>query len=249
MCCVKPAAVNVGLRGECDMIRAIVFDLDGTLFDRATSVQRCIEAQYYRCAQALFSMTREAYVLRFLELDARGYTPKDTVYSQLSSEFSLPPGSSELLYTDFYAHYHRHAIGFPNLQPTLRRLREQGVSLGIVTNGSESHQRATIRALEIESYFDAILVSEAEGVRKPDPRIFRRVCERLHVTPAETIYVGDHPEVDIEGARSSGLWSVWRRDPYWGECLSADAIIDDLSEVPSLLVQGRLSASAVRGDN
>jgi len=46
--CVKPAAVNAGLRGECDMIRAIVFDLDGTLFDRATSVQRCIEAQYYR---------------------------------------------------------------------------------------------------------------------------------------------------------------------------------------------------------
>lgn len=81
---------------------------------------------------------------------------------------------------------------------------------------SASHQHATIRALGIHPCFDVILVSEPEGVRKPDVLIFQRAPDQLGLLPAEAVFVGDHPEADIEGARNTRMWSIWKRDLYWG---------------------------------
>jgi len=55
------------------MIRGVLFDLDGTLFDRATSLTACIEAQHGRQAGILRVVSAQDYVTRFVELDARGY--------------------------------------------------------------------------------------------------------------------------------------------------------------------------------
>lgn len=217
------------------MIRAAIFDLDGTLFDRATSIRRLIEGQYQRYAEVLASVPSATYVERFLELDARGYTPKDEVYVQLVGESMLETEMQSVLFADFYAHYHKNVIGFSGLHDTLDELRHAGTKLGIITNGGATYQQATIDALEIARKFDAILISEREGVRKPAAEIFRRALILLNVEAAEAVYIGDHPEVDINGAQSAGLRAVWKRDVYWGECGSAHAEIDSLRELPSLL--------------
>jgi putative hydrolase of the HAD superfamily len=220
------------------MIRSVVFDLDGTLFDRATSLDRCLQAQHGRFAKLLSGVREADFGRRFRELDARGYVRKDQVYQQLVSEYGLPDSTAGILFDDFYAHYHEHAVGFPDLRVTLEQLRSDGLTLGITTNGRTLHQQRTMRALEIESYFDVILISEAEGFRKPDARIFRRGLARLGLSADEVVFVGDHPEVDVAGARAAGMWSVWRRDVYWGECEDAHAVIDELSELPALLTAG-----------
>jgi putative hydrolase of the HAD superfamily len=81
-----------------------------------------------------------------------------------------------------------------------------------------------------------ILVSEAIGVEKPDPRIFRRATEGLGIGPSEAIYVGDHPIKDVLGAAATGLTPIWlRRSSPWPEGHPPPLQLDALSALPSLL--------------
>jgi putative hydrolase of the HAD superfamily len=87
--------------------------------------------------------------------------------------------------------------------------------------------------------FDAIVISEAAGVRKPDSRIFELTLGRLGLAPAEAIFVGDHPDTDpdtdIRGAQQAGIRAVWKREEYCGSCPHADATIAGLEELPDIL--------------
>jgi putative hydrolase of the HAD superfamily len=213
------------------LIRAILFDLDGTLFDRDTTVRCFVERQYDTFLPALGHIARTIYVNRFMELDARGYVPKDLVYQTLVAEYSIVGVSAETLCSDFFQRYQEECIAFPSLHTMLQHFHSRGVKLGIITNGREAIQRPKVRALGIEAYFDAILVSESEGIKKPDARIFHRALECLGVPPVQALYVGDHPENDIAGARAAGLKAVWKHDEYWPVPAEADGIIDDLGEL------------------
>ncbi len=98
---------------------------------------------------------------------------------------------------------------------TLQTLQEHGKKLGLITNGSVARQRQKLEFLGISSVFDTVLISESEGVRKPELEIFHRALERCGVEPGEALFVGDHPEVDVAGARRAGLVAVWKFVPYW----------------------------------
>ena len=217
------------------MIKALLFDLDGTLFDRATSVMACVRQQHARFCDELAAIPQDTYIARFLELDCRGYVTKERVYQQLIAELGISGLTCEMLCEDFYAHYHSYAVGFPSLHETLMTLREDELRLGIVSNGRSTFQRATIEALGIGAYFDVILVSEEEGIRKPDAAIFRRALERLRVAPDASIFVGDNPVVDVAGARNVGMRTIWKRDTYWATSCDADWIVDDLASISALM--------------
>jgi putative hydrolase of the HAD superfamily len=124
-----------------------------------------------------------------------------------------------------------------NLFATLTALREGGLKLGLITNGNESIQGRKIERLGLGPYLDAIAISEMLGVHKPDPRIFDHVLNALGVSPSAAAFVGDHPEMDMAGARRSGLVAIWKRDPAWPEPDEVDWIIDDLSELPALVLR------------
>ncbi len=83
--------------------------------------------------------------------------------------------------------------------------------------------------------FDTILISDAEGVSKPDRQIFHRALERLNTNPARAVFVGDHPEVDVAGARAAGMQAVWRRDRGVPRKIEADAVIEELGDLLTLL--------------
>lgn len=103
---------------------------------------------------------------------------------------------------DYFVAYPKFSIGFPSLVETLAWFRGRALKLAIVTNGSSPVQSAKIQALGISEYFDAIVISEAEGVSKPDRRIFDLALDRVGVTPAQAVFVGDHPEV-MSGERKT----------------------------------------------
>ena len=139
---------------------------------------------------------------------------------------------SDTLLADFQIHFPHICVPFPKADQTLSTLRRRGLRMGLVTNGRIASQQPKIDGLGIAGYFDAILISEAEGVRKPDPEIFRRASSRLGVTAGETVMVGDNPEADIQGAKSFGMKAIWKRDTYWSPPELVDAVIDELEELP-----------------
>lgn len=92
-------------------------------------------------------------------------------------------------------------------------------------------QEDKIRQLGIMDLVDIILVSEREGLRKPDRRIFERALTRLSVDAAESWYVGDHPIADVQGAFDAGLTPVWRRVAWWQAPEVPCRHIDSLDEL------------------
>ncbi|MFE4713316.1 HAD family hydrolase [Paenibacillus sp. NPDC056722] len=217
------------------MIRAVLFDLDGTLLDRDSSLKRFVEMQHQRWGHCLGHIPKEAFINRFVELDARGYVWKDAVYQQLIDEFEIQGTTWEELLEDYVSQFHQACVSFPNLLELLEELQQRGIELGLITNGFTALQMSNIQALGIERYFSAILVSEQEGLRKPDHRIFKLAAERLGVAPEESIYVGDHPMNDVQASREAGMIAIWKKDEYWDSPVEADAVINDLSELVGIL--------------
>jgi putative hydrolase of the HAD superfamily len=76
---------------------------------------------------------------------------------------------------------------------TLSDLRDRSLRLGIVTNGETAFQRRHIEALGLDRLVDAVLISQSEGLRKPDPVLFGRAAAKLGVTAADCVFVGDNP--------------------------------------------------------
>ncbi|MGE8205687.1 HAD family hydrolase [Heyndrickxia sp. NPDC080065] len=216
------------------MIKAVIFDLDGTLLNRDESVIKFIDNQYERLNQWVSHIPKEKYITRFIELDKHGYVWKDQVYQQLTRELNITGLTWEDLLKDYISQFKNNCIPFPNLFRMLDELRNNNFSLGIITNGLGHFQMDNIKALGIEKYFQTILVSEWEGIKKPDPEIFHRALEQLNVLPNQSIYVGDHPENDVKAAQNVGMKGIWKKDIQWNN-FSTDLIINDLAELPSII--------------
>jgi putative hydrolase of the HAD superfamily len=93
------------------------------------------------------------------------------------------------------------------LPEALRVARSMGLRLGIVSN-SEGRLPQLFEHVGLGDAFELIVDTAIEGVRKPDPEIFRRALERMGVAPVRALYAGDIPSVDVDGAHDAGLHAV-----------------------------------------
>ncbi|MEK4701553.1 HAD family hydrolase [Solibacillus sp. FSL R7-0668] len=215
-------------------MKAILFDLDGTLLNRDASVKVFVEKQYERLQDVVGHISKQRYIERFIELDQRGYVWKDKVYAQIVQEFAITKMTAEQLLEDYLHEFKYSCVAFPNLLKMLESLKNAHYRLGIITNGYGQFQMDNIKALQIEHYFDIILVSEWEGMKKPDERIFLKALNQLQVAPCESVFVGDHPENDVRAAKQVGMKGIWKKDAGWEEVL-ADVVIEDLLELVPVL--------------
>ena len=95
----------------------------------------------------------------------------------------------------------------PGILPMLTALKEQKLLTGLISN-CYSEEATAIRESVLFPYFDAVYLSWEQGVRKPDPEIYRRCMEHLSVKPEECLYVGDGGSGELEAARDLGIKAV-----------------------------------------
>ena len=95
---------------------------------------------------------------------ATGYVERTELFRKLAGVFAMSPGMGDALLADFQTYFPDVCVPFPRAHQTLSLLQEQGLGMGLVTNGRVASQQPKIDGLGIASYFHTILISEAEGV-------------------------------------------------------------------------------------
>jgi putative hydrolase of the HAD superfamily len=228
-------------------IRAVVWDIDDTLFDYTGADRAGMRA--HLAAEGLlegFDTVEQALGLwreitdrqwaRFAakEIDFFGQR-RDRVRVFLGEE-----GLSDVGADDWFARYIRHYEAawalFPDVLPALDTL---GASHrhGVLSNSSLHVQEPKLRALGVRDRFEAVLCAAELGVSKPEAEAFHAACEALELPPRQVAYVGDHLEIDARGAAEAGLFAVWldRRGGTFPAPAPDLRRISGLAELPALL--------------
>jgi putative hydrolase of the HAD superfamily len=180
-------------------VSAVVFDLDYTLAvperDRQTLLDEAT------AAVGAPRLSRETY----LDAHRRNLTSetREAIFADLLDDESSPAALADA---------YRETIGdalvpVDGVETLVTDLRES-YRVGLLTDGPVRAQRAKLDALGWTGLFDAVVVTGALDAGKPDERAFRAVTDELSSTAAETVYVGDHPDIDIAGAHAAGLRTV-----------------------------------------
>jgi HAD superfamily hydrolase (TIGR01549 family) len=202
------------------MIRAVLFDLDDTLFDHRHCARAALEAlrTTHACFAAISATEFERTHGQLLEdLHARvlaGEIGLDDARVERFRRLFLAAGvevSSDLARTaaaEYRRCYLRSWRTVEGAAPLLAALSER-VPIGIVSNNLVAEQMEKIRHCGFDAYLSAIVISEEAGAAKPDPAIFRIAMERLSSDPQGTIMIGDSWPADIVGARAAGIRAIW----------------------------------------
>lgn len=215
--------------------RLALFDLDNTLIDRSSAFARW--AADFAAGHGLDPLA----VPLLLEADGDGFVPRAEFFARTRERFGLSEPASQL-WAQYRATYPTYVDVASEVPAALDRLRAAGWRVAIVTNGTVESQSGKIRRTGLDAHVDAVVISEAEGVSKPDPRLFAVAAERVGAPlSADGWMVGDCPVRDIGGGRQAGLRTVWiRRGRRWpdGE-RGPDHIADTIPAAVEILLADR----------
>jgi putative hydrolase of the HAD superfamily len=130
---------------------------------------------------------------------------------EVLARFALtPPPDLAALVQRAVTAYAEEVSLLPGAVEALDFCRARTIPLALASNGPEDMQRAALRAVDVEGYFQAVLFSGDRdvAVRKPHPRIFALACAGLESVPEEVLMIGDDLEADIAGARAYGMQAL-----------------------------------------
>ena len=96
---------------------------------------------------------------------------------------------------------------YPDVRPFLEALGRRGLDVGLISNATDLARRV-LKRLDLERYFDPIVISSEVGHRKPSRQIFDIALDQSGVASSRAIYIGDKPAVDIEGANNASLNAI-----------------------------------------
>ncbi len=195
--------------------RYLLFDLDRTLWDFDSNARNNIYQLlvYYNLSSVDKDLFHSAYntINHRLWADYEsGRLSKEILRTQrfylTLKEFDID--DRELAYNmgeRYLEQMPYQQILMPYAFEVLSRLRSLGIKMAIVSNGFKEVQYKKIEYSGIGSFFDAILISEEQGVHKPSPIIFKRALNAIQGNKNEALMVGDDIVNDIEGAMIFGI--------------------------------------------
>lgn len=224
-------------------IKAVLFDIDDTLFDSTTLVKM---ARINAVKAMIESGLPLKNVMKGYELLMEVVKKYGSNYDQHFDRFLEILGferNPRIIAAGVVA-YHDTKLAYlkpdPDVIPTLITLRDMGYKLGIVSNGRSVKQWEKIIRLGLHHFFHTVVISEDVKSEKPDVKIFQVALKKLKIKPKEAVYVGDHLETDILGANTAGLISVRlakrnSNEPYQNKKMQPKILIKKISELIKIL--------------
>ncbi|MET7330583.1 HAD family hydrolase [Nonomuraea sp. NPDC005650] len=206
-----------------------LFDLDNTLIDRLSA---------FKLWAAEFAAERgldEEAVAWMVATDADGSLPMDAFFGLAREHFGLAE-PVDALWAAYRARL-PHLISCPaQVLDGLERLRAAGWLIGIATNGMADNQTGKIERTGLAARVDGWAISGAEGVRKPDVRLFEIAARRCGASLRPDGWViGDDPEKDVAGGRQAGLRTIWVDRGVSGGVVADHTVTDVLSAIELLI--------------
>ncbi len=191
-------------------ITSILFDLDNTLIDRSEAFERLFGHWYDTLPTPDRPPDREEFVSRMARYGI-GYAPIPEIYEEMLEVWL---GSFSSLDAAVEAHFAMMpaVVGLhPDTEAMLKWFRDEGVPVGVVTNGGTETQWGKLRKTGIADLVTACVVSQEFGAWKPDPAIFNHALHLIGAGAESTLFVGDNSEHDILGAIGVGMRTAWMR--------------------------------------
>lgn|SRR5690625_988493 len=217
-------------------VRAVLFDLDGTLVDSVPDLATAVDAM-------LVEMRREAVG----EAQVRqwvGNGAQRLVKRALTGEMQAEPEAAlfETALSRFLDHYARHLTDrsrlYDGAREALASLRAQGLLLGLVTNKPERFIAPLLSSLAIEADFSVVVGGDTLAQKKPHPAPLLHAAQQLKVEPEAVLMVGDSRN-DVLAARHAGMRVLCVPYGYnHGEDIQAaapDALVANLRDIAELL--------------
>ena len=221
-------------------IRALVFDAYGTLFN-VHSVMASCEALFPGKGSALSRLWRTKQ-LEYSWL--RSLMGRYVDFNQVTREGlqyacnSLGLTYSETVLAQLEQAY-RTLEAFDDARPTLSELRRQqpALKLAILSNGAVEMLNAVVAFNELDAMLDAVISVDEVGIFKPDPRVYRLACDRLHLDRDQIGFVSSNGW-DAAGAKAFGFTTFWidrAAAPVEELGVTPDRVLKSLLELPALL--------------
>jgi HAD superfamily hydrolase (TIGR01549 family) len=201
-------------------IRAVLFDLDDTLFDHqycsrtALTVVRSMHPSLQTFAFDVLEATH-ARILETLHADVMvGRIPLDAARAERFKQLYETAGveadatlasRTAVAYRDAYIDARQAIAG----AATLLAAVHARAKVAIVSNNLLEEQREKLRHCGLGRLYDVLVVSEEFGISKPDPRLFEIALARLGRVAAEAVMVGDSWTADVMGALAAGIRPIW----------------------------------------
>lgn len=224
------------------MIEVVFFDLDDTIADTSVLADRARRNAIENMIKHGFPVDFETAYNELLELI-------NEYGSNFSHHFDYLLRRLDVPYNPKWVA--AGVIGYHNTKftqlrdvrharKTLIRLSKAGYRLGIITDGDPIKQWEKILRLELDDFFEDVIISDFEGVKKPHPKIFQKALKTFGVSADKAVMVGDRLYSDVYGAKEVGMHTVWfrygkRRNAELEYREYADFEIKDLLELPEVL--------------
>ena len=218
-------------------IRAVLFDLDGTLIDTLPDLHAAACAMLNDLGRPPLPLESiRAYVGRGIPNLIKRVLANSL---HVAEDPNPPPPEAVASYRRHYARENgRNAKVYPGVLEGLASLRAQGVPLGVVTNKADTFIQPLLEQTRLSGYFEVLVGGDRLPKVKPDPMPLVWACGRLGVSPAETLFIGDSIN-DALAARAAGcpvflLPYGYNEDRDVHE-LDCDAIVESVRDAVKLI--------------